>query len=486
MKLTEIMQGVVVKEWQGGRQAEVSALAYESTAVAAGSLFCTWKGKARDGHSYIPEAIERGAVAIVAEKKLMDLAGPNIRVENGRRALGRMAANFYGHPSKEVQVIGLTGTNGKTSTAMLIQSLFEAGGLRCGLLGTVGNDTGKGRVSAKQTTPEALDLQQFLAEMRENGCRAAAVEVSSHALEQGRTEGVDFAGAVFTNLGRDHLDFHQSMEEYEKAKSLLFRGLRAGSFAVINQEDPAGIRMMAQCAPGVRVLTYGVERGDVHTRDLKMGVGGSTFILCTPEGELPTSLPWRGRFNVLNALAAAGAAMLGGLSAEKVASALGRAPVVPGRMERIAGEGEISVLVDFAHTEEAVGAALETVRPLCRGDLWVVLGAGGDRDKGKRPKMAAVAARLADRVILTSDNPRNEDPKIILSEMVAGVPKGRAVEVIEHRAEAIRAAVLGAKAGDVVLVAGKGHEEFQEICGEKMPFSDRREIERSLTERSRG
>jgi UDP-N-acetylmuramoyl-L-alanyl-D-glutamate--2,6-diaminopimelate ligase len=430
--------------------------------------------------------MERGAVAIVAEKKMMDLAGPNIRVENGRRALGRMAANFYGHPSKEVQVIGLTGTNGKTSTAMLIQALFEAGGLRCGLLGTVGNDTGKGRVSAKQTTPEALDLQQFLAEMRENGCRAAAVEVSSHALEQGRTEGVDFAGAVFTNLGRDHLDFHQSMEEYERAKSLLFRGLRAGSFAAINQEDPAGIRMMAQCAPGVRVLTYGVERGDVHTRDLKMGVGGSTFILCTPEGEIPTSLPWWGRFNVLNALAAASAAMLGGLSAEKVASALGRAPVVPGRMERIAGEGEISVLVDFAHTEEAVGAALETVRPLCRGNLWVVLGAGGDRDKGKRPKMAAVAARLADRVILTSDNPRNEDPKIILSEMVAGVPKGRAVEVIEHRAEAIRAAVLGAKAGDVVLVAGKGHEEFQEIRGEKMPFSDRREIERSLTERSRG
>ena len=243
---------------------------------------------------------------------------------------------------------------------------------------------------------------------------------------------------------------------------------------------------MAQCAPGVRVLTYGVERGDVHTRDLKMGVGGSTFILCTPEGEIPTSLPWWGRFNVLNALAAASAAMLGGLSAEKVASALGRAPVVPGRMERIAGEGEISVLVDFAHTEEAVGAALETVRPLCRGNLWVVLGAGGDRDKGKRPKMAALAARLADRVILTSDNPRNEDPKIILSEMVAGVPKGRAVEVIEHRAEAIRAAVLGAKAGDVVLVAGKGHEEFQEIRGEKMPFSDRREIERSLTERSRG
>jgi len=486
MKLTEIMQGVVVKEWQGGRQAEVSALAYEATHVAAGSLFCTWKGKARDGHSYIPDAIQRGAVAIVAEKKFMDLAGPNIRVENGRRALGRMAANFYGHPSKEVQVIGLTGTNGKTSTAMLIQALFEAGGLRCGLLGTVGNDTGKGRVSAKQTTPEALDLQQFLAEMRENGCRAAAVEVSSHALEQGRTEGVDFAGAVFTNLGRDHLDFHQNMEEYEKAKSLLFRGLRAGSFAVINHEDPAGIRMMAQCATGVRVLTYGVERGDVHTRDLKMGVGGSTFILCTPEGEIPTSLPWWGRFNVLNALAAASAAMLGGLSAEKVASALGRAPVVPGRMERIPGEGEISVLVDFAHTEEAVGAALETVRPLCRGNLWVVLGAGGDRDKGKRPKMAAVAARLADRVILTSDNPRNEDPKIILSEMVAGVPKGRAVEVIEHRAEAIRAAVLGAKAGDVVLVAGKGHEEFQEIRGEKMPFSDRREIERSLTERSRG
>jgi len=430
--------------------------------------------------------MERGAVAIVAEKKMMELAGPNIRVENGRRALGRMAANFYGHPSKEVQVIGLTGTNGKTSTAMLIQALFEAGGLRCGLLGTVGNDTGKGRVSAKQTTPEALDLQQFLAEMRENGCRVAAVEVSSHALEQGRTEGVDFAGAVFTNLGRDHLDFHQSVEKYEEAKSLLFRGLRAGSFAVINQEDPAGIRMMAQCAPGVRVLTYGVERGDVHTRDLKMGVGGSTFVLCTPEGEIPTSLPWWGRFNVLNALAAASAAMLGGLSAEKVASALGRAPVVPGRMERIAGEGEISVLVDFAHTEEAVGAALETVRPLCRGNLWVVLGAGGDRDKGKRPKMAAAAARLADRVILTSDNPRNEDPKIILNEMVAGVPKGRAVEVIEHRAEAIRAAVLGAKSGDVVLVAGKGHEEFQEIRGEKMPFSDRREIERSLTERSRG
>lgn len=486
MKLAEIMQGVVVKDWQGGRQAEVSALAYESAKVAAGSLFCTWKGKQKDGHTFVPDAMQRGAVAVVVEKKMVDVAGPNIRVENGRRALGRMAANFYGHPCKEVQVIGLTGTNGKTSTAMLIQALFETGGLRCGLLGTVGNDTGKGRVPAKQTTPEALDFQQLLAEMRENGCRVAAVEVSSHALEQGRTEGVDFAGAVFTNLGRDHLDYHGSLEEYEKAKSLLFRGLRAGSFAVINQEDPAGVRMMAHCSPGVRVMTYGVERGDVHTRDLKMGLGGSTFILCTPEGEVPASLPWWGRFNVSNALAAASAGMLGGLSAEVVAGAMGRAPVVPGRMERVPSGSEISVLVDFAHTEEAVRAALETVRPLCRGNLWVVLGAGGDRDKGKRPKMAAVAAAFADEVVLTSDNPRSEDPKAILREMVAGLPTGRAVQVRENRAEAIRAAVLGAQAGDVVLVAGKGHEEFQEIQGEKIPFSDRREIERALTERSRG
>ncbi|MCX6935033.1 MAG: UDP-N-acetylmuramoyl-L-alanyl-D-glutamate--2,6-diaminopimelate ligase [Verrucomicrobia bacterium] len=485
MKLTEVMHGVVVKEWQGGRQAEVSALAYESGRVGPGSIFCTWQGRVRDGHTFVPDAVQRGAVAVVAERKLADLPVPNIRVENGRRALGRMAANFYGHPSKQVQVVGLTGTNGKTSAAMLLQSLITAGGLRCGLLGTVGNDTGKGRTNARQTTPEALDLQQLLAEMRENGCRAAAIEVSSHALDQGRTEGVDFSGAVFTNLSRDHLDYHLTPQAYEEAKTLLFRGLRPGAFAVINHEDPAGIRFAAQCAPGVRVLSYGVERGDVHTRDLKMGTGGSSFLLCTPEGEVPATLPWLGRFNVSNALAAAAAAMLAGLSAEKVAAALGRAPAVPGRMEIVPGAGEISVLVDFAHTEDAIRAALETLRPLTRGSLWIVFGAGGDRDKGKRPKMAAVAASLADRVILTSDNPRNENPQSILREMSAGVPQGTSVQVMENRAEAIRTAVLSARSGDMVLVAGKGHEEFQEIQGEKNPFSDRREVERALAERSR-
>jgi len=483
MKLTEVMQGVAVKDWEGTRQAEVSGLAYESGRVGPGSLFCTWKGLRKDGHAYIPDAVKRGAVAVVAEKKMTDVSIPNIRVENGRRALGRMAANFYGHPSKDLQVVGVTGTNGKTSTSMLLQSLFLSGGFRCGLLGTVGNDTGKGRQDARHTTPEASDLHQFLAEMRENGCRAAAIEVSSHALDQGRTEGVDFSGAVFTNLGRDHLDYHPTLEAYEAAKSLLFRGLRPGAFAVLNQEDPMGVRLAAQCAPGVRVMSYGIERGDVHVRDLKMGTTGSSFVLCTPEGEVPATLPWLGRFNVSNALAASTAAILGGISAEEVASALGRAPAVPGRMERVAGSGEISVLVDYAHSPDAVQAVLETLRPLTRGSLWIVLGAGGNRDQGKRPKMASVAATLADRVVLTSDNPREEDPLEILRQMSEGLPKGAVAQVLENRVEAIRTAVLSAAAGDVVLIAGKGHEEFQEICGEKIPFSDRREVERALAER---
>ncbi|NBS50762.1 MAG: UDP-N-acetylmuramoyl-L-alanyl-D-glutamate--2,6-diaminopimelate ligase, partial [Verrucomicrobia bacterium] len=246
MRLTDVMRGVVVKEWQGSREAEVSGLAYESRKVGRGSIFCTWKGKKSDGHAFVSEAVERGAVAVVAEKKTVDAVIPRIRVENGRRALGRMAANFYGNPSRELRVIGVTGTNGKTSTAMLLQCLFEGAGLRCGFMGTIGNDLGKGRQPAKQTTPEALDLQAMLAEMRENGCRAASIEVSSHALDQGRTEGVNFAGGIFTNLGRDHLDYHGNLAAYESAKGKLFEGLEEGAFAVIHQEDPAGVRMMAR------------------------------------------------------------------------------------------------------------------------------------------------------------------------------------------------------------------------------------------------
>lgn len=483
MKLTEVMEGVNVQDWQGSRQTEVSALAYESNRVEPGSVFCTWKGQVKDGHAFVPDAVKRGAVAVVAEKRIADLKVPGIRVENGRRALGRMAANFYGNPSRQVRVVGVTGTNGKTSTAMLLQSLLEMGGLRSGLLGTVVNDTGKGQVAAKHTTPEGLDLQHFLAEMRENGCRAAAIEVSSHALDQGRTEGVEFAGAIFTNLGRDHLDYHQTLEAYEGSKAQLFRGLGSKAFAVINAEDPAGIRIASQCAPGVRIMRYGVERGDVCARDLKMGTGGSSFVLCAPEGEVAATLPWLGRFNVANAMAAAAGALASGVPLEKVAAGMGRAPAVPGRMERVAGPQEITVLVDYAHTEDAVRAAMETLRPLTRAKLWVVLGAGGDRDKGKRPKMAAAAESLADELILTSDNPRNEDPKVILQEMKSGLSAGSRVLVIENRSEAIRTAVLGAGSGDVVLIAGKGHEEFQEIRGAKLPFSDRREAERAWAER---
>ena len=485
MKLTEVLDGVKVRSWEGARQAEVSSLAYDARRVAPGSVFCTWKGHQRDGHAFVPDALQRGAVAVVAEKRLADLSVPNIRVESGRRALGRMAANFYGHPSRQLQVVGVTGTNGKTSTSMLLQSLLEAGGLRCGLLGTIANDTGHGRVPAKHTTPEALDLQQLLAEMRESGCRAVSMEVSSHALDQGRTEGVDFAGAVFTNLGRDHLDYHLTMEAYEMAKSLLFRGLRPGAFAAINLDDPCGVRMAAACVPGVRILRYGLEKGDVRVADLKMGIQGSSFRLVTPDGEFPATLPWLGRFNVSNALAASTAALLAGVSAEKVAAALGRAPAVSGRMEAVPGSGEITVLVDYAHTADAIEAALGTLRPITRGSLWIVLGAGGDRDKGKRPKMAAAAAKWAHRVILTSDNPRSEDPAVILKEMAAGLPKGAAAQKIENRSEAIRTAVRSAGPGDVVLVAGKGHEEIQEIRGEKIPFSDRREVEKALAERSR-
>lgn len=485
MKLTEVMSGVAVKEWQGGKQAEVSALAYQAARVKPGSLFCTWQGLRKDGHAFVADAVGRGAVAVVAERKTSHFPGPNIQVENGRRALGRMAANFYGHPSRQIQVVGVTGTNGKTSTALLLQSLFAMGGLRCGFLGTIGNDTGQGRTPARQTTPEALDLQQYLAEMQAEGCRAAALEVSSHALEQGRTEGVNFSGAIFTNLGRDHLDYHQTAEAYEQAKGILFSELRSGAFAVINGDDPCGVRMASRCAPGVRLWRTGMERGEVHTEGLKMGSGGSSFLLCTPEGKFPATLPWLGRFNVANALAAAAAAMLGGIPGEKVAAGLGRAPAVPGRMEIVPGAGDYTALVDFAHTEDAIRAALETLRPLTRGKLSIVLGAGGDRDPGKRPKMAAAAAMLADEVILTSDNPRNEDPQAILRAMVAGVPAGKRAQVVVNRADAIRTALQSAGAGDVILVAGKGHEEFQEVMEEKIPFSDRREIERNRSEGAR-
>jgi UDP-N-acetylmuramoyl-L-alanyl-D-glutamate--2,6-diaminopimelate ligase len=446
---------------------EVTSLAYDGRRVAPGALFFCVRGFTRDGHDFAPAAVADGAVGLVVDHPL-GLGVPEVVVDDVRAAMAPAAARLHGDPSARLDVVGITGTSGKTTTAFLVRELLEGAGRRTALLGTVKSVVAGREGTLARTTPEAVDLQAAFAEMVEGGDVACAMEVSSHALELHRADAIHWAVAVFTNLSQDHLDFHPTMEAYFAAKRRLFEaGPRVG---VVNVDDAWGARLAAD----LDVTTVSVE-GDADLRavDVRPGLEGTDFAAVARDGaRLELHSPLRGRFNVANALAAIAVARALGVDDGDIAAALRGAAPVPGRLQPVEEGQGFAVLVDYAHKPGALESVLHAARDLTRGRVLVAFGAGGDRDRGKRPIMGEIAGRLADEVIVTSDNPRSEDPDAIIAEIVAGVGRDD-VRVQPDLRAAIDLAVSLARDGDVVLVAGKGHEQGQELAGGvKVPFDD--------------
>jgi UDP-N-acetylmuramoyl-L-alanyl-D-glutamate--2,6-diaminopimelate ligase len=459
-------------------QAGISAVAYDSRRTTAGSVFVALRGLKADGAGFVPQAAARGAILAIAEAPRPEgQTTPWLVVSDARLALALLSDAFYDHPSRRMPVVGVTGTNGKTTTAYLLSSMLDAAGLKAGLLGTVTYRLGGEEREASRTTPEAPDVQRLLDDMIRQGCKSAVMEVSSHALALKRVDGMAFAAAIFTNLTRDHLDFHENMETYFRAKRRLFEMLPRDAPGVINLDDPRGPSLVEICGTPV---TFALTRAaDVTPGPLNLTLDGLAFDINTPRGVVAVRSPLVGRPNVSNILAAAATAVAMGLPLEAMASGVGDLPGVPGRFEIVSTPAdEVTVVVDYAHTDDALRNLLETARPLAPKRLVTVFGCGGDRDKTKRPLMGMVAARLSDVVVITSDNPRSEDPSRIIDEIKRGIPAGSQsgrppdIRTVVDRREAIEQAVHLAGAGDVVLIAGKGHEKYQQIGGRVLPFDD--------------
>jgi len=480
----------------------IRGLAIDSRAVVPGDLFVALRGGLADGHDHLAQAIQLGAAALVVERVPtgLDLRGrPALVVRDSRRSLAPLAAAFFGHPSAELALIGVTGTNGKTSTTFLLESILTAAGRRTGLIGTVEVRYAGERQRAINTTPESLELQRLLRAMRNRGVDAVTMEVSSHALAIGRTDGCRFAAAAMTNVTLDHLDFHQTMEAYRDAKTRLFRELLVpGAGAVVNLDDPAAPEFLAAARDGGgRPICVARKPGagiDVTLEDAQVGIDGTRARLRLPSGPLDITLPLLGDFNLENLLVATGVALALEIAPEAIARGVASCPQVPGRVERVdtAGTGQPTVLVDYAHTPDAIDKLLRTVRPMARGRLITVFGCGGDRDRTKRAPMAEAVERWSDRAIATSDNPRSEDPEAILAEVVLGLRRLARVEpdaldatdasyacLVDRRA-AIERAIAIARPDDTVVIAGKGHEDYQIIGRERLPFDDRIEARRAL------
>ena len=489
-----LLEALTDKRVLGQLPAEIRGVAYDSRKVAPGEIFVAIPGLKQDGRRYVEDALARGATAVVLEGAdlLEGRSVGRVLVGSTRAALARLADAYFGHPSGSLTVIGITGTNGKTTTSYLVDGLLAAQGRRTGLIGTVQYRIGALSIPAGQTTPEALETQQLLRRMVDDGVTGVSMEVSSHALALSRVEGIDFDVAVFTNLTQDHLDFHVTMDAYRDAKRHLFALLAAGHkptrTAVVNADDPSGLAMVADLP--LHTVTYGVRgRADVRPTRWSSGAEGIRMNVRTPAGHLDIASPLVGEHNVENLLAATGVGVALGMEPALIARALGSVASVPGRFERVEAGQPFLVVVDYAHTPDALERTLETARKLRgpSGRLAVVFGCGGDRDRGKRPLMGGIAARLADRVWVTSDNPRSEPPEAIIADIVTGIPGGIAIdrhETIPDRKAAIQRALAWAGAGDVVVIAGKGHETYQIIGSDVLPFDDRAQARAALAGRA--
>lgn len=494
MKLDTLLSGLDVKTILGSTERSVIGIACDSRQVKPGDLFVAVSGFQSDGHDYLKQAAEKGAVALVIDaahelsdeeqhdfkEKYKDIAV--VAVENSRRSLALISDTFYGGPSRRLKLVGVTGTNGKTTTTYLLKSVLEAFGERVGLLGTINYQICGEILPAPNTTPDSLELTRFLARMVEKRASYAVMEVSSHALALNRVDGCRFEATIFTNLTQDHLDFHKSMEDYFQSKLSLFTRLDERAKAIVNADDPYSAQILRYS--GAPVMTYGLSRdADVSAVDVTMDATGLSFTALTPKGGVKITSPLTGRHNLYNVLAALAFAISQGIPADTAARGLATMKQVPGRFERIEHTGNFTVIVDYAHTSDALERALEAARMIVPpgAKLFVLFGCGGDRDTGKRPLMGEVAGRLADRVFVTSDNPRSENPADIIEQILPGVRGGLAAsykdssacDVFEDRREAITAAVKELEKGDVLLIAGKGHEDYQILGDRKIHFDDR-------------
>ena len=443
----------------------------DSRKVDEGSVFVAITGTAADGHDFIGEAVAKGAKYIVCENQRECGEAEEIIVVDSSEALGLLAQGRFGNPSAKLVNLAVTGTNGKTTVSYLVRSVVVAAGKECGLVGTIGYETGLNSHKAVMTTPDALAIAKMAGEMVEAGHEYMVIEASSHALSQRRLAGINFAAAAFTNLTGDHLDYHGSEEEYLAAKTLLFTGLPCHAIAVLNGESEASVEIAKHTK--VRKLWYAIdEEAEIRGRIESMDIDG-TVCRIEFEGERATAeTSLTGRHNVSNILAAAGLCLAAGFDLDTIAKGISAMECVPGRLEKVNCGQDFAVLVDYAHTDDALKNVLGTLRPLCKGKLAVVFGCGGDRDRTKRPRMARVAEKLADRVIVTSDNPRTEDADGIIADVVAGFAEPGPVTVEADRKRAIEAAIKGAVAGDVILIAGKGHEDYQIVGTERVHFDD--------------
>ncbi len=481
MLLTQLSQGI---GRMVGPDVEVRDVQHDSRECRPGDLYCAVVGRVHDGHTFIEEALRRGAVAVCASQESAVPQGvPAILVEDTRRVMGPLAARIHGEPTERLRVFGVTGTNGKTTTTYLLRHLLRQGGRKVDLVGTVERTVGGEAHHSKRTTPEATDLQRWFGEMLAVGTQDVAMEVSSHALDLGRVIGVHFAGAVFTNLTQDHLDYHGTLERYLEAKLLLFEQLAPSAFGVVNADDPAAPQFIAHTR--ARVLRFSVQgKADICAEDLELGPRGSRFTLSVFGEKADVFLPIAGIFNVQNAIAAAAVAHAAGIPLEEIAQALTTAEPPPGRFQRIDRGQPFEVVVDYAHTPDGIEKLLRAAREISRSRVLIVFGCGGDRDRGKRPQMGSIAGKLADRIFLTSDNPRSEDPERIIDAIAQGLESGGRKDYVRiiDRTQAIRAAVAEARQGDILVIAGKGHEDYQIIGGTILHFDDREEAARALEE----
>ncbi|WP_338781807.1 UDP-N-acetylmuramoyl-L-alanyl-D-glutamate--2,6-diaminopimelate ligase [Metabacillus sp. FJAT-52054] len=476
MKLTDLLSRLHFGKINVSEDPDIESIEMDSRNAGRGSLFICIKGYTVDGHHFARQAVDMGAAAVIAEREL-DLPVPVIIVPDSSRAMAVLADAFYGQPTQKLHLIGVTGTNGKTTTAHLIDMVMQSAGKKTGMIGTMYIKIGDETLEVRNTTPESLTLQKTFKRMADSGVSNAVMEVSSHALHMGRAHGCDYDVAVFTNLTQDHLDYHGTMDAYKQAKGLLFSQLgntfnhQNPKFAVLNQDDPATEEYKSMTA--AHILTYGIDqKADIMASDIKMTSSGTAFLLQTPYGSRTMKLKLIGKFSVYNVLAAIGACLASGISLETAAAALEKADGVRGRFELVDAGQPFTVIVDYAHTPDSLENVLTTIQQFSSGRTFVVVGCGGERDKTKRPIMAQIAVKYADEPIFTSDNPRSEDALAILADMENGV-RNSYYHSIANREQAIYFAAANARPGDVVLIAGKGHETYQQIGDKIYDFDDR-------------
>ncbi|MCK4802609.1 UDP-N-acetylmuramoyl-L-alanyl-D-glutamate--2,6-diaminopimelate ligase [bacterium] len=500
IRLKDLLPPIGVKEIHGSTELSVKGITYDSRQVKPDYIFVAISGYTEDGNYYIPQALEAGAAVVISSKRIEKLTRPSrqggsatqIVVENPRKALANLATIFYNYPSDKLNIIGITGTNGKTTVSYLAEAIFKENGAKVGVLGTIAYRLGEKILPAPITTPQSSDLQQILRKLVDEKFSTVVMEVSSHALSLDRVEGCEFDSALFTNLSREHLDFHKSMEEYLKEKIKLFSVLGKDArkerekLAVLNLDDPSTEKIIQSTE--AKIITYGIEKkADVVAKNIKLNLEKTTFTLLSPNGETKISLPLIGKYNVYNALAASTVALGQGISLDIIKSGLEKVSSIPGRFEKIDCGQPFTVIVDYAHTDEALRELLHACGELKPRRIITVFGCGGDRDRGKRPLMGEVAVDLSDYVLVTSDNPRSEDPERIALDIEVGIKrKGKSnYQTIIDRFQAIEKALSMAKKGDLIAIAGKGHEDYQLFKDRRIHFDDREVARKILSEKMR-